>query len=352
MPVADGLSAAAPAAALHPDPLLSANVYADRRLDAVVIGGLALWQELTAELEAHGGYLWTVRYSRRGEHLKLRLHAPCGLEARLRGAVEAALPRLLADLPAVDGERRLRSDVPPIDAEDEGEDAAPDRTLAWTRYRRSFVSLGSEPWLGDDVYAARMTACLGAGCGLLLSAAAGSEGLEMSHRVRQSALLKAVVGGIAALGLGPRAGEYLAYHRDWLMRFFLDDAERAAAFLARLEERAAAMGPTLERLREVTAASWSAPAHGGAAGADRAQAAWSRAASDLAAYVGGFRGHEDRRTDPFAEDPLFPAAFKALHGTANQLGLVPMEEAFVHHLLWRAAGAAEPVEAGGAGAVR
>lgn len=339
MPAAARLSADPRAAGVrYPDPLVTASVYADRQLDAVLLGGVVpWWTAVAAEVEARGGYLWTVRYSRRGDHLKLRLHAPPELEARLRATAGEAIARCLAALPALDGARRIRTDVPAIDAEDEGDDAQPDRTLVWTRYRRSQVSLGAEPWLDDDRYAACETAVLGAGFGLLAAAVPEVAGGEIPHRVRQSTLLKAVITGLAALGLGARAGDYLAYHRDWLLRFFVGDRGREAEFLARLDQRVAATPATVERLRAVAAANWSpADGHGDEA-ADHV--AWRAAAARLAAYVGGFRDRPQYLTDPFADDPLFPAAFKALHGTANQLGLPPTEEAFVHHLLWHAGSA-------------
>lgn len=335
------------AAALYPDPLLSANLYASRRLDAVLLGGVVpLWRRVGPEVEASGGYLWTVRYSRGGEHLKLRLHAAEELAPRLRAAAEETLTRCLAALPASDEERRLRDDAPAIDAEDEAEEAPPDETLLWTRYRRSYVSLGGEPWLGGDGYAARLTALLGAGFGLLAAAVGEGGGDEIPHGLRKKTLLRALVDGVAALGLAPRAGAYLAYHRDWLLRFFVQEPEREAAFLAKLDEQVAALPALAEQLRAVTAESWGAAAGAAQEGSEEgaggtgAAATWRRAAARLAAYVGAFRGREEYRTDPLADDPLYPAAFKALHGTANQLGLSPMEEAYVHHLLWHAAGGA------------
>jgi len=349
MPAADGVTVdATSTGALLPDPLLSANVYASRRLDAVLLAGVApLWGEVAAEVEARGGYLWTVRYNRRGEHLKLRFHAPPELDHRLRAATAAAIARCLAKLPAATEERRVRDDVPAIDAEDEADQAQPDDSLVWTRYRRSYVSLGAEPWLGDDGYAARLTALLGAGFGLLAAAVRELDGDEIPHRVRQTTLLKAVIDGVAALGLAPRAGEYLAYHRDWLLRFFVQEPEREAAFLVKLDERVTAMSAMVERLRVVAEQSWSETA--ASDGATGSAAAWRRAAARLATYVGGFRGRAEYVTDPLAGDLLYPAAFKALHGTANQLGLSPMEESFVHHLLWHASEAAEPAPLAGAG---
>jgi hypothetical protein len=36
---------------------------------------------------------------------------------------------------------------------------------------------------------------------------------------------------------------------------------------------------------------------------------------------------------PFAADVSWPPLFKVFHGMANQIGLVPLQEAYVHHML-------------------
>ncbi|HLL81907.1 MAG TPA: lantibiotic dehydratase C-terminal domain-containing protein [Longimicrobium sp.] len=317
---------------MTPDPTLTASVYCNRRLDHVVSGLVIPFRERLRELDREERWaLWMVRYSGRGDHLKLRLHGPEEERERVRAFIAEEAGRFFAALePAVDEPRVSRAGIPAIDEEDEGEGEHPDRALLWTRYRRSHVSLGPHPFLADDRYAAGMAAALGAGAAMVLAAFAAHADGQLPAAARQRTLLKAVIAGLAEAGLSPeRCAAYLAYHRDWLLRFFAEDAEREAEVRDGLDRQVAAMAPAVEQLRTVVAGEW-APGR-------RADTAWNGTLAALAAYVRAFEGDPAYRVDPFAADPLFPPVFKVFHGVANQLGLSPVNEAFVHHLLLQAA---------------
>ena len=148
------------------DPVLAASLYADRGLDGLVYGVAAPLLARLREAGPAGGWsLWVVRYARGGEHLKVRLHGPAEEVPAVRRLVEEAAAAHFAALPPADPalERITRPDAPAIDPEDEPAGERPDRSLAWTTYRRSPVSLGPPRFLDDDGYAARVTAALAAG---------------------------------------------------------------------------------------------------------------------------------------------------------------------------------------------
>ena len=310
---------------------MTANLYCEGLQDAALHGALAPFEaRLRAGDPDRAGFLWIVRYPRSGEHLKVRVHASAEQEPCLRERLREAVDAWLATLPPVDPERP-RKDVPglpAIDPEDEADTPWPDRRLVWTRYRRSQVSLGGGPFLTDDGYVARLTSCLGAGCSIVLDALVPDSAGRVSDSLRQTTLLRLLIGGLAAAGLGAEErAAYLAYHRDWLVRFSLKgggDAERTRELLARFDQRAEQMGASLGALRDAA----EAPPDRG----DR----WRQAVAELTGYVARFRGNPDYRLDPFSEDPVFTPLFKVFHGIANQLGLGMLPEALTHHLLLRA----------------
>jgi hypothetical protein len=331
------MSLGAPLRMPLPDPVLSANLFCDGHLDELLREVVAPFAD-ELRRQAPEGYVWTVRYGRRGQHLKVRVHAPDELGSTLGELLAERAERFFATLPPAAGERLPRREVPPIDPEDEGDDLAPDQTLVPTSYRRSHVSLGGQPLLGEDAYAARATECLGRGCELVLAALAG--GADAAG-LRQKVLLKALLAGLPAAGfdLPERAVGYLRYHRDWLLRFFLADAEEERVALDRLDQQVERMAPTVASLRRFGLAE--------APGGDEAEP-WPAALARLRAYLEPRRERPELRTDPFAPDAVHPAFFKVFHGTANQAGVRPLEEAYVHHLLI-AALADEPAAAAAAG---
>jgi len=286
-------------------------------------------------------YFWVIRYSRGGEHLKIRIHGAEedreALQRLLGGRVENYLEMVRGLPPATP--RADRRDVPPIDAEDELPAAPGDRSLAWTTYRRSPVSLPPSPWLDDDRFAAHACQCLSRGCELVLAEI--EAGNSESKQARQKLLIKALLSGLGALGLGEprRAVDYLGYHRDWLLRFFLDETAKEQLVMEQFEERVRHMSATIQQLRLFAPALWAQkPANAGGL--------WERALSGLAEYLAAFRNRDEYQLDPFTTDVTFLPVFKVLHGLANQLGMPPIEEAYVHHVVRTAvAGVADQVAA-------
>ena len=316
----------------NPDPLLAANIYCSGRLDDLFGRVLIPFRRTLRQSSLAAGVgLWTIRYSRRGEHLKVRLHG----DVRDR----EALARLLAECAksyfeslsgvAAASPRVSRGDVPPIDAEDEIAGEAPDRSLLWTSYRRRPVSLGGSPWIEDDGFVAHATQCLACGCELLMAAVEG--GTELTRAARQKLLLKALISGLGALGLGERkaGAEYLRYHRDWLLRFFSDTVESERATREQFGAQVLRQAAVVDRLRGIAAEEWAR----GRESAEVDREPWHSALHGLASHIDSFRGRDEYRVDPFAAEITFPPIFKVLHGVANQIGLHPLEEAYVHHLV-------------------
>lgn len=312
---------------------MTANLYCAGRLDEVLQKVVAPFRQELRERSGEAGALWTMRYSRGGEHLKIRLHGPESCIPRARDLLEGLAEHYLAGLPGAD-EAPVRTagagQVPPIDLEDEAPDGHPDRQLVWTHYRRSHISFVGKPLLLDDTYVALAVRCLSRGCDLVLEALTD----EGSRGRRQTPLLQALIGGTAALGLpaGLRSA-YFAFHRDWLVRFLLvrrgAGPEKAAELTAQFDLRRQALGASLVPLREVAEEEWGGAADEGEGDVDDADAAWRSALVDLYRYV----SQSPHDLDPFAEHPAFPPIFKVFHGFANQLGVNPLDEAFVHHLL-------------------
>ncbi len=317
------------------DPLLSANIYAGGLLDEALRCALVPFHERAAATGGDRYALWFARYSRRGEHLKLRLHAEPARRAALADLLRERVGAWLATLPAQAAQPRvIRDDVPAIDPEDEAADPAPDRSLLWTTYRRSYVSLGGSPWIEDDRFVALFCACLSAASELALRAVA--EGRLAGPGARQKVLLKALLSGVAALELGglARSAEYLQHHRDVLLRFLAEGSAKERKLLLRFDDQAQRT-PTLVRLGALAHDAWTA----GAQAADHGR--WPAAVRALGAYTRAFDGRPEYQTHRFTSNVSFSPAFKAFHGLANQLGLTWAEEAFTHHLL-RAAVAARP----------
>jgi hypothetical protein len=319
-----------------PDPLVSGNLYCSHELDSALLRLAVPLRRRLREAAGDGVGIWVVRYAKRGEHLKVRIHGPREIEEPAREILRRTAEELLGALgPPRDEPRKVRPDAIAIDQEDRSPDEAPDRSFVFTHYGRSHVSLGGEPWLQDDEYRALMTTCLARACDLLLDVLEPrlESGEIPTHGQRQKLLLKALLSGIAALRFPRKKAEaYLAYHRDWLIRFPLragGDEQRAADALAHLDQRTRNATTTVAALGRATAAWTGTPP--AAAGAEP----WPQALADLMDYLARFRDDPEYRLDPFAEDAVFSPLFKVFHGLANQLGLRMLDEAYAHHLLLR-----------------
>lgn len=317
----------------HPDPVLSASVYSNRGLDEVVADVVAPFRRrLDEEAPGHGWTLWMVRYNRCGDHLKVRLHGGQEHRALAMRLLQEEADRHFASLPAAEegAARASRKDAPPIDEDDRRDEDYPDRTLRWTKYLRSYVSFGWKNHLDQDDYVARMTAAFAAGAARVLAAV--DEAGRFPAAARQTVLLKAVISGLAAVDFTTdERADYLAYHRDWLVRWKAYDAEREAGALELFDRRVNAMGAGLEQIGRNAAAHWAQTSE--AARAD----AWGASLGALAEYLRPLHGNAAFEVDPFTAHPVFPPLFKVLHGLANTLGVGMLDEAYVHHLVLRAA---------------
>jgi hypothetical protein len=333
---------------LFADPVLTANIYCTGRLDAVLFRAVApFWRELRSRDPERLCFLWVMRYGKGGEHLKVRIHGPDSWRPVLRDLLAEKVLTFLASLPPPQETPREPPGewAPVIDAEDETDGGDhPDRSLLWTTYGRSAVSLGGKPFLTDDRYAALFTRCLAAGCERVLALEPGAEG-ALAHSVRQRALLTALIRGLAALRFPPgERASYLAYHRDWLLRFSLPPEERAESepverLCRRLDGQIARMGEALLPLRRAVDSAWSGNGQSGDAedAEEEPDAGWRRSLAGLLGYIAPLCRDPHYRLDPFASDPVFAPVFKVFHGLANQLGLKRMDEAFAHQVLLRIA---------------
>ncbi|HEY7406520.1 MAG TPA: lantibiotic dehydratase C-terminal domain-containing protein [Candidatus Angelobacter sp.] len=308
----------------YPDPLITANIYASGLLDdvlrRVMVPSWHDMQQISGE-----SYMWLVRYSRGGQHLKVRVHAAPAFADELKQALthhtDVYFKSLHDQSPAAP--RISKSSLPPIDLEDKAETEFPDRTMVWTTYQRSHVTFGMKPWFMDDSFTALACDCLARGCDLMLGAlAAGS--LD-SLADRQKLLLHALLPALAGLRLSSdsAAASYLRYHRDWLLRFFVAETAREQQLLRHFEEKAASMSAALEEFHNIGEQMLSHTPAG----------PWPVALGEFASYISGFQGRKEYDLDPFTDDVTFPPTFKILHGLANQVGMPPLQEAFVHHLL-------------------
>lgn len=295
------------------DPQVTANLYAPGGLDAA-LGRLVapLWRSWCERSTAPHA-LWWVRSLAGGEHLKLRFHVPPDEERELRRTLESASASFFADFhPAVEPRPVLPvlSRIAAIDPGDRGE--VPPPGLVWTRSPRSPLSFGGPPLLGDEACAGRLAeahARAGENALALLETAPAA-----AREVRQKVLLGVLVETLACLPAGLRAS-YLIYHRDVLLRYaaYGRPAESTGRLLAYFDLQALGSRPAVEFL-----------------GAALAAAPRSPAAFAAALFARG------PALDPFAPEPELCPVFKVLHSQANQLGLGWLDEAFTHHLLWRA----------------
>lgn len=327
---------------LFADPVLTASIYCTGLLDAALFRAVRpFWRAFQAENPDSSCLLWVMRYGRGGEHLKVRVHGPEDLRSRLRETLGESASAFLNSLPQpeVPAEKRGWGRTPAIDAEDAVMDDYPDRTFLWTTYGRSHVSMGGEPFLSDDCYAALFTRCLAHSSEIVLSLEPGENGI-LPFKARHNTLLKALIAALAIPGFSPEQRlDYIKYHRDWLLRFVLPkdrmaEAEPLEQLLRSFEARIQQMGSTLHTLRESSLAEWrkTRPV---LLQSEGTFTAWQRAVADLVDYVSSFRDDPACLLDPFATDVLYGPLFKLLHSFSNQLGNNLANEALVHHILLR-----------------
>lgn len=318
------------------DPIVTANVYCSRHIDDLLRDAVApLRSALHDELDGEG-LLWFYRYGKRGEHLKLRLHAPEPRREALQASLEQTISRFLtaiAGAPPV--ERISKSALPPVDVEDAIDGDHPDRSLLWTRYQRSPVVVGDPIYVRDDHHMALFTRAAAASADFLLSEVLPGSREPTYVQRRQNSFLKLIIAGMTATDFAAATWPtYFAYHRDWLIRHLVTQSllgVDAAAIRAEIDGHLDKVRGTLPALARIMAAQRAE------ASDDGPLAAWHAAVGEFFAYVTGYRGRPEYNRDPYTDDHCFLPLFKVFHLCANQTGLRISNEAYLHHLLFHAA---------------
>ncbi|MEM8932844.1 MAG: lantibiotic dehydratase C-terminal domain-containing protein [Acidobacteriota bacterium] len=301
---------------LPTDPGFSANLYANGMLDRLIVEAIAPFRDALVDRDADAR-LWAIRYSRRGEHLKLRVHAAipaADIEALLRRHAD----RFFETAPArPDEQRTARFDIPAIDPQDEGDELEADRTVLPTTYQRSEVTLGDSLLFAYDAVIDGMYSALAHGFARGLTIA-DSEDFATQ---RLNLLIASIIDGLDATSPGQpeERARYLEYHRDWLLRFFVTERAGEADLRRHFVDRARVL------LRSFALPDTEAPSE------DQTTDPWIESMRHLAASLEHLP--DDLDLDPFAATPSDPVLFKTLHGVANSFGVHPMNEAFAYHLL-------------------
>ncbi|CAM3113447.1 hypothetical protein G4177_15125 [Corallococcus sp. ZKHCc1 1396] len=317
----------------HREPLLTANIYCDGFIDELIHQVMA---PFLAEMRlSHGEdvLLWLMRYSLRGEHLKVRMYGPEAAAGAARKALSAAVDRFMATLPApVPGAGRAENRlIAALDEEDIGDTPRPDRTLLWTHYRLQPSHMGCEPLSSTAGFAEGYIRCLAEATRVVLMQPLPEGGRPARTAARTALFTRFLLGALAGLGLRPEEEcEYLVFHRDWLLAGTSDSPSQAIEFL---EHRVAKEGRTLQRLTAIALerhAGRPAPGHdaftnwSGALGIHGRQALVACGVSVAAGL------------SPEQRPLFFAAVARVLHNTANVVALDISNEVYLLHLLGHA----------------
>lgn len=333
------MSSVPPAPAMA-DPIVTANVYCSRHIDDLLRDAVAPFRSAMHD-ELHGdGLLWFYRYGKRGEHLKLRLHAPEHRREALRASLEQTLSRFLdaiADAPPV--ERISKSALPPVDVEDAVDEDCPDRSMLWTHYQRSPVVVGDPIYTRDDRHMALFTRAAAACSDFLLGEVLPGSRESTYLQRRQNSFLKLIIAAMAVTDFAAATWPvYFTYHRDWLIRHLVTQSPLgvdAAVLHAEIDGHLAKVRSTLPVLARIMDAQRAEVHEGGAPSGPLAR--WTAAVREFFEYVTGYRGRPEYNRDPYTDDHAFLPLFKLFHLCANQTGFRISNEAYLHHLLLHAA---------------
>jgi len=341
------MSTASPACSMA-DPIISANIYCSQYINDLLRVAVAPFRSEMRDATDGHGFLWFFRYGKRGEHLKLRLHAPDGHREALQARLAPVIARFLDTIdPAAPEHRLSKSALPALDVEDEPDEDHPDRAMLWTHYRRSPVVVGDPIYTLDDHHMARFARAAAACSDFLLDEVLPASRDDAYLQRRQSAFLKLIIAGMAATDFTAATWvTYFTYHHDWLVRHLVAHGPRA---VDEAELRA-------EIERHLDNARGAVPALAGVMSAQRAErrdgrisggplGAWSDAVHNFFAYVQGYRGQAQYDRDPYTDDHSFLPLFKVFHACANQIGLRISNEAYLYGLLREAAIASADHEA-------
>lgn len=349
------------------DPIVTASLYCSRHIDRALHEAVSPFRAALQERLGADAYLWFYRYAKRGEHLKLRVHAPSAHADALRALLDEHAQRFLAvmaDEPPV--ERISKGAMPAMDVEDELDADQPDRSLLWTTYQRTPVIVGDLRYVQDDRHMALFTQGLAASSDYALAEVIPAFAERSYHQKRQNAFLKLAIAGMSMTALAaPQWVTYFRYHRDWLIRHLVMISPpdvTAEVLTEELDQRLEGVRKILPSLANIMAAhrqqdddsdesspDAASPAEASAAEDPAGDSAdgtppeqtpfdvWRTATAAFFEHVSGYRGRPEYDCDPYSEDYAFLPMFKLLHACANQLGFRISHEAYLHHLLLQAA---------------
>ena len=341
------MSTALPAPSMA-DPVVTANIYCSRYINDLLRAAVAPFRSVMHDETDGHGFLWFFRYGKRGEHLKLRLHAPEPHRAALQARLEHTISQFLETISQVaPGDRLSKSALPPLDVEDEPDEDYPDRAMLWTRYRRSPVVVGDPIYTQDDHHMARFTRAAAASADFLLREVLPASQEATYLQRRQSSFLKLIIAGMAATDFAAATWPvYFTYHHDWLVRHLVAHsplAMDAAVLAAEIDGHLAKARAAVPALARVMAAQRAERRDGHSPSGPLG--AWSDAVRSFFEYVQGYRGRPEYNRDPYTDDHTFLPLFKVFHACANQLGLRISNEAYLYRLLGEAAVASVEAEA-------
>jgi hypothetical protein len=331
------------------DPVVTANIYCSQYINELLRTAVAPFRSVMHDETDGHGFLWFFRYGKRGEHLKLRLHAPESHRGALHAGLEQTVSRFLETIdPVAPVDRISKSALPPVDVEDEPDEDYPDRAMLWTRYRRSPVVVGDPIYTQDDHHMARFTRAAAASADFLLGEVFPILREPTYLQRRQSSFLKLIIAGMAATDFAAATWPtYFTYHHDWLVRHLVaysslgvDAASLGAEIDGHLDKARAAVPALAQVMAAQRAERRDGRPPSGPLGA------WSDAVKSFFAYVQGYRGRPQYNRDPYTDDHTFLPLFKVFHACANQLGLRISNEAYLYRLLLEAAIASLEGDAG------